>query len=504
MTPPAAPRAIHPREILLAAFVALAALVALRPCGLGVPFWWDAGAVYAPGARWLMDHGFAARPGVFPSDLSRGHTHLFYLVTAAAFRLFGATPTVGHGLVLAFSSAALALTYALGARLFSRPVGALAAALLAVSPLYLTMSSETLPEVPITALTVASLYAFARGRVRESAAWGCALVLFKETGVASPLAIAGAILLHALRTRSLRARLPDLLWASLPVAVLGAFFLWQKAVEGWFVLPYHADLFRERHSLGEQFVRVARSIFTVDGRVWVTVSALAVALWRRVRGAPLFDTPPPSDETERPTVLTALGLVTLANLGFFTKMFFLERYALPAHPGVLIVIAALLCPSALRARELVRLAPALVTLALALRSREAGTGYASGELTFRYLHAVRAHQALFRHLDAQPRAPVILSEWPMTDELRHPFLGWVSRPYRVVSLSWYRTHGHDARDGGPIEAIVAYDAIDSYAALRAEAQRRGLRLARRETVRGATIELYQNPVSPPAARPTSP
>ena len=108
-------------------------------------------------------------------------------------------------------------------------------------------------------------------------------------------------------------------------------------------------------------------------------------------------------------------------------------------------------------------------------------------------YAVRAHQALFRHLDAEPRAPVILSEWPMTDELRHPFLGWVSRPYRVVSLSWYRTHGHDARDGGPIEAIVAYDAIDSYAALRAEARRRGLRLARRETVRGATIELYQNP-----------
>ncbi len=484
--------ALHPAEWALALVVSLAALWVLRPCGLRVPFWWDAGAVYAPGARWLLDHGLAsARPGVFPSDLSRGHTHLFYVLTALAFRALGPGPVAGHGLVLAFAALALTWTYALGARLFHRPAGLAGAALLAASPLFLTMASETLPEVPLTALTLASVYAFARGRAVESALWGCALVLLKETGVACPLAIAGALALRAGLTRDLRGHVREFALALAPVAVLAAFFLWQRAAEGWFVLPYHAALFHERHALGGQFVRVARSMVAADGRGWAVLAAALAALSRWLHREGVFATPAPAG-TDRRTVVTALGLLALANLVFFTKMFFLERYALPAHPGITLVVAGVLVPGALpvglgrRVRTVLPVAVLALACAVGVARRRVPVGYASGEITFGYLDAVQAHQAVLRRLDTRSPSPVVLTSWPMTDELRAPWLGWVRRPYRAIDWDWYELHARSI----PVDAVLAYDAVGSWRHLRDEAARLGMHPADRETVGGATVVLW--------------
>ncbi len=475
-----ATRSLRPLEWLAVSVVALAALCALRLATLDTPYWWDAGAVYAPGAKWLLDHGFDARPAVFPSDLGRGHTPLFYLITAFAYRLAGATPVTGHAVVLGFATMALAYTYALGAWLHGRLAGAAAAVLLVVTPLYLTMSSETLPEVPLTALTVASLYAFARGRFRESALWGCALVLIKETGVACPLAILGALTLDAWRTRDFVAYARRAALAATPLAALLAFFVWQRVAEGWWVLPYHAGLFHERHSLAGQLVRVARSIFVVDGRALLVAAALVAFVVRRARGERV-------DDPRHASTVTAVVLVAAANLVFFTKMFFLERYVLPAHPGLLVLAAGALFPARAPAPARVG-AVGVVALcaALALANRTSGDTYASGELTFAYLRAVRVHQQLFRAMEARGGDPAILTSWPMTDELRHPFLGWVSRPHRAISLEWHRL----TNERQPIDAVVVFDGIGGAEALRREARERGFHVIRREQIRSASIEWW--------------
>lgn len=475
---------MRPREWLVVLAASAIALAVLRLAPLDTPYWWDAGAVYAPGAKWLVDHGFDARPGVFPSDLGRGHTPLFYLVTALTYRVAGASPTSGHALVLAFAVMALAYTYALGARLFGRPAGAAAAGLLAVTPLFLTMASETLPEVPLTALTVASLYAFARGRERECALWGCALVLVKETGVACPLAISGAVALDAWRDRDLARHARRLALSAAPLGVLAAFFVWQRVAEGWWVLPYHAGLFHERHSLVEQGLRVARSLAVVDGRAALLAAAVAMAAWRRVTTGRWLD--PEAADVRRGPVLTAIALVATANLGFFTKMFFLERYALPAHPGLLVLAAGALLPAdATGRRRVPALATVAVSAALAFAHRASGDTYASGELTFAYLRAVRVHQRLLRAVEASGD-PTVLASWPVTDELRQPFLGYVTRPHRAVNLDWHRlTHERE-----PIDAVVVFEGLGGVDALRAEARERGMRLIRREQDQGAAIEWW--------------
>lgn len=474
-------KSLSSRELAAVTAVAFALLFALRMAPLDTPYWWDAAAVYVPGSRWVAAHHFAAVPGVFPSELGRGHTTLYYLLTAVVFRLFGASPAAGHLPVVCFGAMTLALTYALAARMFGRLAGAVAMTLLAVSPLFLTMSSEALPEVPLMALVAASLYAFARGRHVESALWGVAVVLTKETGVACPLALVGALALWGWRRGDLRGVLRPLLWASLPVAVLAMFFVWQRVAEGWWVLPYHADLFRERHSLVEQCLRVLRSMFTADGRAVVLVAAVALTPWRRRE----VDT---DDDVPRWVVSSALAILCLANVVFFTKMFFLERYALMAHPGIAVLLAGALVTGA-RVPRAVGLAAVAVTVLLAVHGRDAGTGFESGETTFRYLRMVDAHRAVYRALDAAPTAPVVLTAWPMTYELRDPALGWVGRPYRALSVEYYRHIGRSVA----VDEVITQPGLGQHRALRDEAARLGLRLTQRAQVGDAVTERWTRP-----------
>lgn len=435
-------------------------LLALLTAPLATPYWWDDGAVYAPGAKWLLDHGFDARPGVFPSDLSRGHTPLFYVMLAIMYRVAGAGPVAGHLLVFVFAWASLVLTYLLARHMFDWIAGAIAVALLLCVPLFQTMSSMALPEIAMTALTAACFYAFAKGRIGIAAVVGTILVLVKEVGIACPLAIAGALFLEKPRD------VKRVAIALIPVAVLALFFAYQKHAEGWFVLPYHAGLFKEEHSLVDQLGRVASSIFVSDGRVFAVAVAIALAAYKRFTFG------------DR-NVVVALGLFTLMNLVFFAKMFFLERYVLPVHVGVVV-----LCGGALALVRVPGVAATFVAVAIAFARRSAGTDLASGETTFRYMHAVRAHQALFAKLGSDH---VVLTDWPVTDELRFPFLGWVKTPTRCVHIDM---DDGDTPSSPKVDRVIAVKTLGSYEKLQRKARERGFVIKERIEDGPAEIELW--------------
>jgi 4-amino-4-deoxy-L-arabinose transferase-like glycosyltransferase len=475
-------RSPRPLELLAAFGVALLALVLLRPASLATPYWWDAAAVYVPGAEWLNTHGFDASPGHFPSDLGRGHTPGFYLILALVFRVFGTSPTTGHALVLAFSAAALAFTYGLGVTWLDRPRALLATLLVAFAPLYLTMSSEALPEIPMTALTVLALFLFAQRRFLGAALAATALVLVKEVGLATPAALAGASLFMAWRTPSeRRAWLRAAALQVIPLVFLAAFFVWQRVREGWWVLPYHAGLFSEHHDLGEQLGRVLGSSLVADGRGVALVVALLLALFARRLGLASARTPPAMD---RPIAL-AIALVVLANFVFFAKMFFLERYVLPLHPLIALAIARAVPPPLPDDRRGFAAGTLATSIAcvVALAVRWDGEGFDSGETTFRYLHAVNVHQRLLGDI---PSSSTILTTWPMTDEMRSPYLGYVKSPVKAISLEWVEATGkHPTVDG-----VIVFTTMGNAPRLRAQAAERGFHVARMERESGATLELW--------------
>src|SRR5690606_7356083 len=170
------------------------------------------------------------------------------LVAALAFRLFGTDPAVGHLVVLPFTVLALVATYALGATLFGRHAGACAAALLATTPLFMSIGNMLLPEVPLTALAALSLFCFARGRLVGAALCGVAAVWMKETGIFAAGAIGLGVLFDAWRRRSFAeaSTWSRIGFATVPLLALLAFFAWQHAHAGYYVFPHHQNLFADR------------------------------------------------------------------------------------------------------------------------------------------------------------------------------------------------------------------------------------------------------------------
>ena len=417
-------------EMLLVFALAVAWALLVRPGPLSLPYFWDEGDVYAPGARWLAMHGFDATPGHFPDDWSRGHPPLLYLLVALAFRAFGTGPAVGHAVMVPFTALALAATYVLGAERGSRAVGIFAVALLGTTPLFMSMGAQVLPEMPLTALTVVALVLFSRGNVIGAAIVGIALVWIKETGVFTPLAICCAVSFDAWRTKRLRSALPHLASSLSPLIALAAFFVWQRATAGYFVFPHHVGLLTARPFVPLDLLTVFSSLFLWHGRWVATVAALAsvcfLATQKKRVGVD-------------PTILALLFLV-LWNAVFFSKMFWLERYALPAHPGICVLVAALIFEAgSLGSRRWLAAAPIAIAAALGILSLHAPTDGAP-EQTFGYADVVASHREAIARVEALGGDPLVVTTWPLTTELHEPWLGFAHRPTRAVHPDYLELH----------------------------------------------------------------
>ena len=414
--------------------MAIAWVAIVRPGPLDLPFWWDEADVYVPGAWWVAHHDLVITPGVFPDDWSRGHPPGLYWLAGIAFAAFGGTPTVAHLVVLPFTVTTLAFTYLLGARLFGRAAGAGAALLLGTTPLFMAIGNVLLPEVPLTCLAVAAFLALTYERIALAALLGVLAVALKETGIFAAGAIGLALLGRALVARRAGRSVPwrELAWSCLPLVTLVVFFAWQKANAGYFVFPHHANLFAERRY---DPATALPSIFVWHGR-WIVVVAAGLALLagRRFGAHPT-----------RSVVVMAFAWLVLINAAFFGQMFWLERYALPAHPGVLVLLAGVLMGDIARTNTLgalLRGAPVAAAIVVGALHLHAPTEPDAEEQTFAYADAIATHRAAFAPILAA-EDPLVLASWPMQVELRDPRLGFVPRAVRTEHPRDAASERHD-------------------------------------------------------------
>jgi hypothetical protein len=186
-------------------------------------------------------------------------------------------------------------------------------------------------------------------------------------------------------------------------------------------------------------------------------------------------------------VFACLSLVLL-NAIFFTKMFWLDRYALPAHPGLLVCACGALFTglrmASVRARAFFGTGVAIVAALFGVLSMREVPPRDSEELTFAYADVIATHRLAFEAL--RPDDAPVLTTWPLTVELEEPYLGYVARPLETRS-----TDGLEATD--PIGAILVNTASSRAAELRAEAQQRGMeRVARFAEGVAPALELYRS------------
>jgi len=471
------------RETWVAVGLALLWAMVVRPGPLSLPYFWDEADVYAPGARWLALHDLNPTPGHFPDDWSRGHPPLLYVVASLAFRLFGSGPTIGHALIVPFTALALAATYLLGKERGGRMVGVCAAAMLATSPLFMSMGAFLLPEMPLTALTVLALLLASRGQYVGAAVAGIALVWIKETGVGPPIAIAGGLFVEAWRQAQLRERWRPIAISLTPMLALAVFFVWQRLTAGYFVFPHHQNLFAERPFAIANVLTVFPSLFLWHGR-WLFSAAGVVAIAVLAR-RPVWPASLKPDAT-----LLAIAFLLLGNVVFFAKMFWLERYALPVHPGVLVFLM-------LAIAEVTRLLPtrfvrpaalAPVVLAGALGVMSLHTPGEAAEHTFAFADVVASHREAYARIRTLHSDPLIVTTWPLTTELREPWLGFVNASMRSE-------HPDDLEDQTP-DVVLIDPGSDRANELRTLAQAHHLTLRERIAVGSApALELWTRAAS---------
>lgn len=496
------------REVLVVTLVSTIWLLVVRAGPLSLPYFWDEADVYVAGARWLADHDMNPTPGHFPDDWSRGHPPLLYILGSIAFRLFGPSPVVGHALILPFAVAGLVSTYVIAYERASRAIAVLATLVLATTPLYLTMAAFLLPEMPLTGLTALALFFVHRRQLGWAAAMGILLVWIKETGIFTSGAIGAAIVFHHWRTGTLNTPLAKraIALSTLPLFALIAFFLWQRINAGYFVFPHHQGLFSERQFTLSNFLTAIPSMFLWNGRFALSFVAVlcAVVVFRRPARPPLSrESAPYRGIPESPAqatlstdpVFLASCLLALFNVVFFAQMFWLERYALPAHPGVILACSLLIfhttdTPSQLR--DLLRVTAYFLPILGGLVGLWFSPRAAAPELSFVYADVLESHQQAARAIRAEfqeralPIEALIVTTWPLTVELEDPVLGFTEVAFSTQHPEYLRDEDRDS-----VRAILIDTSSGRADALRTQAHEEGFTPEGTWTVgRAPRLELY--------------
>jgi hypothetical protein len=419
--------------VLLLAAVTLAVFATHAPF-LNLPYFWDEAGHFIPAARDLLELGrwipVSTPPNIHPPGV--------VAFLALAWKLAGYSLVTTRVAMLVLASSGLLATF-----LLARELGAtgyqpyLATLLLFISPLFFAQAMLAQLDAPAMLFTALALLFFLRGAFRESAAVCVVLILVKETGLIVPLVFAAVLIKEHRRREASWFALPGLLLA-VWIAVLSASTgHWAGSSDfASYNLRYLLDPFRLTVSLLRRIYYLLFANFH-----WIGTVAIVLA-WRRGR---CLETRP-----WRIVLLFAVAHVTLVALFGGAS---LERYLLPIMPLFYAAMATSLATQPPIAR-------AIGTSVLA-------AGLAAGNwINPPYPFPYENNLALVDFIDIHKRAAEYLAHrcpsarintvWPLTEELAHPKLGYVSSPLSVEPVSDLTARSLEGLDWRRVQVVVTF------------------------------------------------
>ena len=409
-----------------------AVLLALHAPLLHLPYFWDEAGYYVPAARDLLLTGTLI-PHSTPSN---AHPPLVMAYLALAWKVLGYTPGVTRTALLAVAAFSLLGVFRLAQRVANTEVAVASAICTALYPVFFAQSSLAHLDLAAAGLTFWGLLAYVENRRWAIAIWFSVAVLAKETAILAPVALFGWELLssflhkNALVSPSIRRR-PKSLRLLIPLLPLALWYSFHYTRTG-FVFG-NPEFFRYNVRATVQPLRV---LLALGLRLWQVVGylnfyflslAAMLAMWLR----PLQDH---GEERQRISLdvqfsflaVVAVYVVAMAVVGGAV----LARYMLPAIPLVIIVLV-----STLRRRvRLWRGVIAIVVLAFVAGLFVNPPYGFSIEDNLAYRDYVSLHQQAENFVEARYPMARVLTAWPASDELSHPYLGYVTRPVRVFRV----------------------------------------------------------------------
>ena len=244
------------------------------------------------------------------------HVPLLVYLTAEVFKAAGENPFISHLVVAFFSFAGVYFTYKLGSIIFNEKAGVTGALLLFFSTVYFAISGQFLYEVPLVALTAATLYFALKKKYLYYFISASLLVLTKEPGL---LTIA-AISLYILLTEKNKIR--KFVLHALPAVFLLAWFFWFKSRANYFSFQ---DAFIQQNlsfTLQRFIAILYENLFW--NYLWI-ISVILVFYFLKNR------------KVSKPIIL--LSLSAFAYIVFFSvsPIFLLPRYLLPVSISFFVI-----------------------------------------------------------------------------------------------------------------------------------------------------------------------
>jgi hypothetical protein len=411
---------------------------------LRLPYFWDEAGYYVPAARDILLGG-----SLIPhSTVSNAHPPLVMAWVALWWKLVGFAPLVARTAMLFLAAFSLLGIFRLTERVANTEVAIASTLCAALYPVFFAQSSLAQVDLAAAGFLFWGLSAYVDGAITEAALWFSVAALAKETAILAPLAlfaweIAGWIA-RSSRLRGLWAEGDDSdlglrsgrAWRSaallLPVFPLALWYAYHYARTGY--VFGNPEFFRYNVAATLNPLRfllaLGLRLWQVTGylHLWILTLATLLAMWGL---PPRCDLGRERGRISIPVqmifyVVALTYVVAMAAIGGAV----LARYMLPAVPLIIIV-----CVSTLwRRLSLWRIAIACVALAfVAAWFWNPRYGF-SPEDNLAYRDYVVLHEDGERFLEARYPMARVLTAWPASDEITRPWLGYTTRPMRVVRI----------------------------------------------------------------------
>jgi len=422
---------------------------------LRLPYFWDEAGYYIPAALDFFRHGLL----VPQSTLTTGHTPLLSICLALAWHLVGYSPLVTRLIMMTFAAGTLVALYALGRTLASREIAFWACILLGLSPLFFAQSTLALLDLPAAFTTTVAVWALVRRRMAWFAVAASLAVLTKETAIV----IVPVAIVFAWRFRKDQ-RTRDWLWLLTPAAVLAVWAIYYHHMTGYWTggatyLQY--NLYSTLRP-GRIAVSLLRRLYQVlmAGFNWLLVALALLGYWRMKRAAnQTGKTSRKANTAASAAVRKEFFFLTIGLAAIYIVMLsvvggaVLPRYLLPMFPCFYLMLSAL---AEGLPRPLMRVGFVIVAVAF-VASWFINPPYPFPyEDNLSYADFIQLHQQAAEWLSAQPDHPRILTAWPATDELRHPELGYVKKPLRVVGVRGFKPQDFRDASGKSFDLLYLY------------------------------------------------
>ena len=397
---------------------------------MSLPYHWDELEAYVRPAHYVAEAGiWRIVPGTYPDapeydpavskdnpeETFFGHPPGLYFSLALFYTLFTESIWISHLFILAFAFLGVYYTYRLGSFLFDRVAGLFAALFLFGTPLYFAQAGLVLGDLPITALGVMSVYYALRQRYGVFLLCSVYMVLVKETSIA----ILVALWLYVLWTQKNQPDIKrNLAMISIPIWILGLFFLGQKLTTGSvFPNPYkeYNQVFYFNWSHASWVLRwtlLEQYRWVLCGLVGVHFLVCRGRAWK--------------------SEYVLFALIGLFYMGAFCFLFFMTRYILPFLPYLCLAAAAAIVALA-RNRGVQAAVAVIILIAFGTKFYGHSAGYSNYGEDLQYTDMIAIHQQACRYIETNFENPNVVTLYPVSLMLQEPYLGYVKRAIPVVS-----------------------------------------------------------------------